>query len=256
MAESNDFIWYELMTSDVGAAVAFYGRVVGWTAADSGAPGMRYSIFSAGARMVAGLMQIPAEVAAGGGRPFWAPYVWVADVDAHAAKLTAAGGQVCRPPEDIPGVGRFAVVADPDGTVFHLFRPASDQAPERAAPGTPGLIDWHELHAGNGDVAWAFYSSLFGWEKERDMAMGEMGVYRIFKTADRPVGGMMTKMPQSPVPFWLLYFAVEAIDAAKDRVIAAGGTILNGPMEVPGGSWIVQCLDPQGAVFGLVAQRQ
>ncbi|MDR3496574.1 MAG: VOC family protein [Ancalomicrobiaceae bacterium] len=256
MARNSNFVWYELMTSDIDAAAAFYSQIVGWTAADSGMPGMRYSIFSFGERMIAGLMETPAEAAAMGAKPCWMPYIWVEDVDVHAEKVKAAGGQVYRPASDIPGVGRMAVVADPYGTVFNLFRPSSDAMPEPTAPGTPGLVEWHELHAGDGEGAWSFYSSLFGWEKERDMPMGEMGTYRIFKTTDRPVGGMMTKMPQSPVPFWLFYFAVQAIDAAKDRVTAAGGSILNGPMEVPGGSWIVQCLDPQGAVFGLVAPQR
>lgn len=253
---AHDFVWYELMTSDVDAAGTFYGKVVGWTAADSGMPGMRYSIFSMGERMVAGLMELPAELAASGAKPFWVPYVGVDNVDAYAQKVAAAGGKVYRPAEDIPGVGRFAVVADPYGTAFNLFQPSSEQSPDKPAPGTPGFIDWHELHAGDGEGAWTFFSSLFGWQKDQDMPMGEMGNYRIYKTSDRPVGGMMTKMPQSPAPFWLLYFAVEAIDAAKDRVTASGGTILNGPMEVPGGSWIVQAMDPQGAPFGLVAPKR
>ena len=66
----------------------------------------------------------------------------------------------------------------------------------------------------------------------------------------------MTKMPQTPAPFWMTYFNVDAIDAAAARVKEAAGTILTGPMEVPGGRWIVQCLDPQGAAFAMLAPQR
>jgi predicted enzyme related to lactoylglutathione lyase len=86
--------------------------------------------------------------------------------------------------------------------------------------------------------------------------MGAMGIYQTFKTAGEQGGGMMTKMPQSPRPFWLYYFNVDAIDAASMRVKDAGGQIINGPMPVPGERWIVQGLDPQGAMFALLAGKR
>jgi predicted enzyme related to lactoylglutathione lyase len=67
---------------------------------------------------------------------------------------------------------------------------------------------------------------------------------------------MMTKMPEAPRPFWLYYFNVDAIDAATTRVTDAGGKIINGPMAVPGDQWIVHGLDPQGAMFGLLAAKR
>ena len=115
------FVWYELMTSDPQAAAAFYRDVIGWTAQDAGMPGKPYTLFSASDTMVAGLMAIPDEVRAMGIPPCWTGYVGVADVDAMLADLRAAGGTLRRPAEDIPTVGRFAVVADPQGAVFILF---------------------------------------------------------------------------------------------------------------------------------------
>lgn len=253
---SNTFIWYELMTSDPAAATKFYADVLGMSGADSGVPDMKYTIVSAGGAPVGGIMEIPAEAKQMGAQPAWMGYVGVADVDAHAAKLQAAGGAIHHAPEDIPGVGRFAVVADPHGASFMLFRGSSDEGPPSAAPGAPGHVGWRELHAGDGPAAFDFYAGLFGWTKDEAMDMGPMGVYQLFAAGGQAIGGMMTKTAETPAPYWLYYFNVEAVDAAIARVKAAGGQLLNGPMQVPGGSWIAQCMDPQGAMFAVVGAKQ
>lgn len=250
------FVWYELMTSDTAAAKSFYRSVIGWDAQDSDVADRSYTIVSMGPVMVGGLMPIPDEARAMGAGPTWLGYVGVDDVDACAARVTAAGGAVRRAPADIPGVGRFAVVADPHGATFMLFRGSSEHVPAPAAPGTPGHIGWHELHAGDGARAFAFYSGLFGWTKADAIDMGPMGVYQMFATGGDPVGGIMTRTPDTPAPFWLYYFNVEAIDAAVTRVNDGGGKVVLDPQEVPGGSWIVQCIDPQGAMFAMVAGKR
>ena len=250
------FVWYDVMTSDTKAAEAFYRKAIGWDTNDSGMADRSYTILSMGPARVGGLMPIPDEVRAMGARPMWTGYIAVDNVDDWAQRVAAAGGAVRAPPEDIPGVGRFAVVVDPDGAVFILFRGAGDETPTPAAPGTPGHIGWHELHAADGERAFAFYSGLFGWTQAEAMDMGAMGVYRIFATGGAPVGGMMTKAAEMPMASWLYYFNVDAIDAAMARVKDAGGKVINGPMEVPGGSWIAQCIDPQGAMFAMVATRR
>lgn len=256
MSEFGIFVWYELMTSDLAAAERFYGDVVGWTAKDSGMPGLRYTIFEAGSDGIAGAMTLPPEAAAQGARPGWIGYVRVSDVDAFARRVGDAGGRVHKAPEDIPGVGRFAVVADPHGAAFCLFKEA--QAMERAAvpPGTEGHIGWHELHAGDGPAAFAFYADLFGWTKGHALPMGDLGVYQLFAAGGPDIGGIMTKMAVTPHPFWLYYVNVDAIDAAAARVTAGGGQILTGPMEVPGPMWVVHCLDPQGVIFAMVAPKR
>ena len=253
-ATAGRFVWYELMTTDREAAAAFYQDAIGWQARDSGMPGVSYTLFSAGGADVAGLMALPAEARAAGARPGWNGYIAVADVDAETARIAAAGGAVHHRPEDIPGVGRFAVVADPGGAVFALFKGAmegSDWQPP--ALDAPGRVGWHELYAADGKAAFAFYASRFGWSKDQAMDMGAMGVYQLFAVDGEAVGAMMTKPATVPAPFWNFYLNVEAIDAAAARVKAGGGDVVTGPMEVPGGRWIVQCLDPQGAFFSLVA---
>ena len=250
------FAWYELMTTDAAAAEAFYRSVCGWTMADAGMPGMPYTLLSAGPTMVGGLMALPDELLKAGARPAWTGYIGVDDVDAMAQRVAAAGGRICKAPEDIPGVGRFAVAADPHGAEFVLFKGNSEESPPDAPPGTPGHVGWHELHAGDGAAAQAFYSGLFGWTSAGDIDMGPAGTYRMFATGGLPAGGIMTRMPEMPVPAWVYYVNVDAADAAAQRVRDAGGTVLNGPMEVPGGQWVLQAMDPQGAMFALVAPRR
>jgi predicted enzyme related to lactoylglutathione lyase len=247
------FVWYDLMTSDLKAAGDFYSKVVGWGTMDSGIVERPYHIFTKGQSFIGGLMPVPPDAA--GAPPAWMGYIGVDNVDAYVKRVTDAGGQVRRAPEDIPnGIGRFAIVADPHGVTFALFSsPAGD--PPTETLNELGHIGWHELYAGDLESAWGFYSGLFGWEKSSGFDMGPMGEYRIFTTGGSTAGGMMTKMPQSPMPFWIFYFNVDEINAAVERIKQAGGQIFNGPMEVPGGQWIVQAFDPQGAMFALVTPR-
>src|SRR6202521_639938 len=141
--------------------------------------------------MVGDCRPIPDAMRAQGARPCWSGYVAVDNVDADAARVKAAGGAIQREPADIPGVGRFAVVSDPGGAVFLLFKPNTAETPKPVAPMTPGHIGWHELMAGNPEREFKFYAGLFGWTKDRVHDMGAMGPYQIFATGGAPVGGMM-----------------------------------------------------------------
>ena len=258
MPSSNRFFWYELMTTDVAAATSFYSDVVGWTAASwgDGSEGSPYMIVNAAGRGVGGVMQLPDEVRQMGGGPAWLGYIHVADVDAKTAAIRAAGGRVHREPDDIPGVGRFSVATDPQGATFMLLAPTGEDQPP-AAPMTPGHVGWHELYAADWRDALAFYRDQFGWTATTDFDMGEMGTYQLFSMGgDGDEGGMMNKMPDMPMPFWSFYFVVDGIDAAVERVTKGGGRVIMGPMEVPGGSWVLQGLDPQGANFALVSQTK
>jgi hypothetical protein len=250
------FVWYELMSTDVAAAKAFYGRVVGWGTQDSGVAGMDYTLFTAAGIPVTGLMDLPPDARAGGIPSCWIGYVGVGDVDASVAQATGLGAAVHHAPTDIPGIGRFAAIGDPQGATIALFRWATPMAAPAVPPGTPGHTGWHELMATDWAAAFPFYATMFGWQKAAEHDMGPMGTYQIFSTGGPPVGGMFTKPPAVPVPAWLYYFNVEGIDAAVARVAEAGGQTLNGPMEVPGGSWIAQCRDPQGAMFALVSEKR
>jgi predicted enzyme related to lactoylglutathione lyase len=249
------FVWYELMTTDPAAAREFYGKVVGWQAKDAAMPEMQYTMFHAGDTPVAGLMALPEEARKMGAPPHWMGYVGVENVDAATTKVTAKGGSVRVPPTDIPNMGRFAVVADPHGAGIALYQGTTPENEMPASQEGPGHVGWHELYAGELGAAHEFYSELFGWQKKDAMDMGEMGVYQMFGAGDTTLGGMMTKTPETPVPYWNYYFNVGNIDEAAERVKAAGGQIMFGPSEVPGGGYIIMGLDPQGAAFSLVGKR-
>ncbi len=251
---ANPFVWYDLMTPDLASATQFYGDVVGWKIADAGMPGMSYSILHAGDVMVGGLMKRPAEM--GDATPGWQGHIYAPDVDDYAKRVTAAGGHVHRPPTDIPTVGRFAVVSDPHGAAFILFKPNTDQSPAKAPMGTQGHIGWRDLRAGDGDKAWDFYSKLFGWQKSEALSVPGGGTYQMFTTGEPDMaGGMMTAMPGTR-PHWLYFFNVEAIDAAAQRVKKNGGSVTMEPMEVPGGQWVIEAKDAQSQAFGLVAPKR
>jgi predicted enzyme related to lactoylglutathione lyase len=251
------FVWYDLMTTDMAAAETFYSDVVGWEAKDAGMPTSRYTIFSVTGRPVAGLTTIPDEVRARGGRPAWMGYIGVDDVDRAAEEITQKGGAVHKPATDIPGVGRFAVVADPQGAFFYLFKPSGGDQGEEPPMGTPGHVGWRELMTSDLDGAFAFYAAQFGFTKTEAMDMGPMGIYQLFATGGKEaVGGMMKRPPEVPMSFWTFYFNVDGLDAAMERVKSGRGQVLNGPMEVPGGAWIAQCSDPQGAMFALVSPKR
>ena len=250
------FIWYELLTTDQEDAKRFYGEVVGWIYDDMTAADMTYSVANADDAGVAGIMLIPPQAKAMGVPPNWSGYVYVDDCDAAAEKVKTLGGSVMRDPQDIPGIGRFAVVADPSGAVFQVMKPVPPpQARPKIAPGTKGHADWRELYSGDVDQALAFYAEMFGWKKDAVHDMGPMGSYILFANQDGQVGGMMNKPVQVARPGWLYYFQVGDIDSAAARVTSAGGRIVNGPMEVPGGAWIIQGVDPQGAMFALVGRK-
>jgi uncharacterized protein len=248
------FVWYELSTTDLAAAKTFYAAVVGWAVGDAAMPGAAYSLFSAGETSIGGAMQLPETARRMGAKPMWIGYVGVDDVDAAVGRLKSLGGTLYVPPTDIPDIGRFAVVADPQLATLALIksRNPSDEPP--VAAGAPGRVGWHELLAADWTKAFAFYQALLGWQKiEADV--GSRGTYQLFGTAGEAIGGMSTKPPAMPTAFWLYYFNVDDIDAAAARVAAGGGRLLEGPIEVAGGSRIARCMDPQGAMFALAGRR-
>jgi uncharacterized protein len=251
------FFWHELMTTDTKAAEKFYGGVVGWKATDSGVPGgPSYTLFNVGDRGIAGMLAITPDMAQHGARPGWLGYVSVDNVDDALARLKQEGGKAFMGPQEVPNVIRFAMVADPQGAPFYIAKPLPANAPSPLPPGTVGTVGWNELMAADWQAAFGFYEKMFGWTKATAHDMGPMGIYQLFAAGGPPIGGMMTKPPQVPVAHWGYYFNVDAIDASTERITKAGGKIVNGPIEVPGGQWVVQAVDPQGAHFNLVAPKR
>lgn len=251
--------WYELSTEPgkLKDAGKFYAKVLGWSFRDAGMEGFTYHLAGSGGDMVAGAMDMPEDTP--GMAPFWMVYFAVDDADKAVAAMVRAGASVHRPVMPIPGTGRFAILADPQGAGFGILEPepvegggaggAFDQKKE-------GHGNWHELNTTDPKAAMDFYCGAFGWKPSTSMPMGEAGSYDLFSWQGADIGGMTRLQPAMPDgPFWLPYFGVNGTDAAIERIKAAGGTIKTGPMEVPGGAFIAIASDPQGATFAVVGPK-
>jgi len=249
MSEGN-FVWYELMTSDVNGAIAFYKDVIGWGTQRFEGGDTPYVMWTAGGNPLGGVMTLPDPAKKAGAPPHWLAYVAVDDVDESTRKAVSLGATTCNPPKDIPTVGRFSVIADPQGAVIALFKGSGAEMP-RPEEAPNGHFSWHELMAGEQESALRFYSQLFGWQKT-DAVASPMGVYQMYGKGGRTFGGMMTRPKDYPAPpHWLYYVKVDDLDAALGRVRRADGQVMHGPMEVPGGDRVAQCMDAQRAAFAL-----
>ena len=256
------FIWYELMTPDPVAAKRFYDAVVGWDiATDPVAPGVDYRMIDrSDGGNAGGVMTLTDEMRSHGARPVWLGYLHADDVDAAVEAIRGDGGQVMMPPWDQPGVGRLAMVTDPQGAPFYLMDPLPPQGDPEAKSDVfsvdqPQHVRWNELSTSDQDGAIDFYGRHFGWTQDGAMPMGEIGDYKFIAHNDVMIGAIMPRMPEVPVSLWTYYIGVDDIDRAASAVNAGGGKILNGPMEIPGGEYALNAMDPEGASFGLVGPR-
>jgi predicted enzyme related to lactoylglutathione lyase len=238
-------LWHELLTTDTAAAAAFYPKVLPWRSQPSSMPG--YTLWLAGQAQVGGLMALPPDAA--GTPPHWLIYVGTPNVDATAEHAQRLGAKVWKAASDIPNVGRFAVLADPQGATFALFTPAPGGG-AGPAPG-PGVFSWHELATTDVAAAVAFYGELFGWTKGPGHDMGAMGIYQIIERFGAQIGGICNVQGPATPPSWLSYVQVSDSGRAVAAAKGAGGRLLHGPMEVPGGSWIALFIDPQGGAFAV-----
>ena len=252
------FVWYELLTTDAGAAIEFYADVLGWKTQTQawGASG-DYTMWVAGQGPLGGVSVLPEAARKMGALPYWQANVEVADVDRAAALAKERGGGVYVAPVDVPEVGRIAVISDPQGAAIAVVAPASAMASHDTSK--PGEFSWSELYTTDHEAAFRFYQELFGWERISDVDLGAMGKYLVWGRGGKQLGGMMTmpaamKTPDGRAvpPSWMHYVTTPDLDAALERAKKRNARVLNGPMVVPGGQRVVQLMDPQGAAFALV----
>ncbi len=250
MAEPNvhgSFVWHELMTADIPSAVAYYQKVVGWKTQPFDA---NYLMWVAKSGPIGGVATLPT----GQTTPYWLPYVGTTDIEATVQQAQKFGGKVITPVTDIPNAGRYAVLADPQGATFGVHWSPKSMSPSGAPQ--PGQFSWQELATTDYKAAFAFYQALFGWEKTGEHDMGSIGMYFMYGLNGQAFGGMFNKPAGMPMPTgWCCY--AQVADARKAAKVAtkAGGKIINGPMQVPGGSWIAQLIDPQGGMHAVVSSE-
>ncbi|WP_407164610.1 VOC family protein [Bradyrhizobium sp. ORS 111] len=247
------FAWYELLTTDVAGASRFYASVLGWEAKDASTPGLPYKLFLTGELPRGGLMALPEEGRRQGATPRWVGYVEVDDIELTVRRIQDLGGAIYVPPTNT-NIGRVSIVADPQRATFGLVSGSTVASLSVEGLDAPGRVGWHELLAADWRKAFGFYSEVFGWQRvESGVPAAEP--YLLFSAGGPTIGGIFNKRPLEPIAFWLYYFNVDDVDAAIARVKAAGGRVYEGPLELPDGSWIVRCIDPQGATFALEGSR-
>jgi len=249
-ANDGRFVWYEDLAKDPKAAIDFYTEVVGWKTQPFNEAGHDYVMWVGSQGPLGGVMKLPDDAAKMGIPPHWMAHVQVENVDATAALAQKLGGTVHKEPTDIPTVGRFAVIGDPQGAFVSIFTPSTPMTLHDSSKA--GEFCWNELMTSDSFGAFNFYSQLFGWKIINELDMGPIGTYRIFGIGDKQMGGMMNIPKGAPMPpTWIYYTETSDLDAALERAKKRGATVMNGPMEVPGGGRIAQLMDPQGAAFAL-----
>ena len=205
-----------------------------------------------GGGMVGGVLRLTDEMQSHGAKPTWLFYIGVNDVDASVEKIKAAGGSVLMPAWDIPGIGRIAMVADPQGIPFYIMRGASNEDSTAFDRMGMGKCNWNELSTPDQAGANAFYATVFGWTYPDKMPMGEMGDYVFVQAGDQTIGATMNAGAGDAPVGWRFYFRAPDIEEAAAKVTKNGGTVHAGPMEVPGGDRIIVASDPHGVMFGVV----
>jgi predicted enzyme related to lactoylglutathione lyase len=262
-SDQGSFIWYELMTTDAAAAGKFYSAVVkGWTFGERVPTDVDYRMIQlSDGGNAGGVLTLDEQMKSGGARPVWLGYLHVKDVDATVAAVNDDGGHTMREPWDQSGVGRLAFVTDPQGAPFYLMDPLPPEQDPNAVSDVfsvdqPEHVRWNELSTSDPAGAVNFYTRHFGWKQEGEMDMGELGKYQFIQKDGVGIGAIMPRMPEMPVSLWSFYIGVDDIDRAAAAITGNGGKILNGPMEIPGGEFALNGMDPQGASFGLVGPRK
>lgn len=250
-----NFVWYELSTTDVEGAKAYYSAVLGWGVRDMSTPGLPYACFTIDGLPVCGLIDLPEEGTKRGGKPRWMGYIAVDDIYASAERIKQLGGTILLAPTDVFNFSRISIVADPEMATFALVMRAVPGKELQIDSDAPGRISWHELLATDKEMELAFYQALFGWQKAETTG-GPLGTYQFLSVGQRNTIGIAPRPKTVPVSSWVYYFKVDDIDAAAKRVKASGGQVLEGPIEVPGGNWVIHCLDPQNALFALSGTRK
>jgi uncharacterized protein len=245
------FLWYDLNSTDLGAAKAFYTAVIGWRITSASTGNSSYPMLTPDGDPIGGILELPRETRARGVGQYWLAYIGTPDVDETVAQCLKRGGGVVLPARTMPTVGRFAVLTDPHEGCFAAYTPEQPPAADRQARFKE--FSWNELYSVDPQASWKFYQELFGWEVMQDMDMGEMGNYRIYR---RPggigLGGFCARPPgMTAQAVWQHYVHVQSIDDTIERAVSHRGRLINGPMEVPGGDRVASLLDPQGGTFAL-----
>lgn len=236
------FVWHDHSSNDPDKARSFYNELFGWESDVVQIQGFEYPMIKANDQTHGGFG--PAQ---GGAPPHWLGHVLVDDADAAAERAKGAGGTVITGPMDIPNVGRFAVIQDPQGAVFSVFASAGEpQTPE-------GVFVWNELVTTDIDTAKRFYGEVVGWSaKDMDNPGDTPGAYTVFLNGEEQRGGAYPRPPEMDAPpHWMLYVGSSDVDSDTKKAKKLGAQVYMEPFDVPTVGRLSIIADPTGAVFGI-----
>lgn len=244
-----EFLWCDLATFDVARSLEFYKSVFGWSfEAETTADNVPYYCARSGGELCGAIYEMPQEFRDQGMESFWMSYISIEDIDQGVARATALGGSLKFGPAVIGSNNAIAMIQDPNGGVFSLFK-GEYLEPLPRMP-RPGHQFWNELVTSDERVSAAFYNGLFGW---RVAVPDEKGLCAITNLAGAEIGALYQPAVDPPQnAHWDVTFACEGPKTAARAIKAAGGTIL--PHRGYGrGS--IYAADPDGARFCVSGTR-
>lgn len=246
--------WVDLATPDLDAAESFYRELFGWEIPElsNSAEMGGYRRAKLNGRDVAGAMPLMQE----GQPPAWSTYISVDDADTIGRAIQENGGTMIAEPMQVASYGRLAMFTDPEGAFFGIWQPLDFAGAELV--NEPGTVGWNELGTRDPAAAKQFYGAVFGWEYDEEPS-DRVGTYTIAKVGDAMVAGMIDmnalEMPAEIPANWLTYFIVADADAALDEIRSGGGSVMNGPIDIPPGRFAVVA-DPFGAAFAVMQPNE
>lgn len=239
------FVWHDLMTTDAARAQAFLTELLGWRIQEMPMGAFTYKMVCAGDLPFSGIVEEKAIP-----HSHWMAYIGCDDVDATVKQVAALGGKPCMPATDIPNIGRFAIVSDPQGGYFSPFHGTNDTPHLDPKNMRPGMICWNELWTQDAEAAVAFYGKLFGWKSVSHDMGGGHGLYHKQLAGSREIGGIV-KLPTEAPTYWCPYFLVEHIDESTTRATQLGGQLIVPPMDIPDVGRFSVISEPTGATCAL-----
>lgn len=237
-------IWYELLTSDTGAASDFYTQLLPWTArAGEDMPGYTLLHVPQLERDAAGMMALNKDM--GDAPPHWAAYITVGSIEQAVEAIQAEGGQVVTDIITVPKIGRFVVAIDPSGAVIYPFEDAG-ASPEAEGEPQDHTFCWSQLMTSDAEGVLGFYAAVFGWTSS------PMPGGYLFHRGEKMVASVM-QMPADAgaPPHWLSYVAVPDVDETFGKAQALGAQAYHAPTDIPGMGRFAVLADPTGAAFAL-----
>ena len=250
MESQHIFEWHELFSPEPEKSAGFYadictGDIEKMVLSSSNLPYFIVRMSNGGSLGITGL---PSESIPMG----WYGYIFTEDMNQTLERVKKLGGRIVLPATMEKGIGKYALISDPEGVVLGVDELVPDLRPPKPNIG----VSWNELVVRNLESTLKFYQDLFGWKVVDKFPM-ETGPYLILGTGDDPKTefGAIYASQETP-PTWRYYIHIERMDPVIEKVKEMGGKVTMGPLEVPGGTFVALCLDDQGIPFAIHAPKR